>query len=153
MSAPEPAPLPDDADVPDEADGEAAAARDADASEEADDGAGSARDAARLEEVRRSIVVLGDRVLVSPPDDSERKSKGGILIPATARSVDRKGIWGEAIAVGPHVRQLGVGDEVLYLPEDAIEVDVQGDAYLIVRERDVHAVASSRRDGATGLYL
>lgn len=128
MSAPEPAPVPDTA-----------------ASEPSDED--------RFAEVRRSIAVLGDRVLVAPPEDTERKSKGGILIPATARSIDRKGIWGEAIGIGPHVRQLGVGDDVLYLPEDAIEVDVQGDAYLIVRERDVHAVASARRDGATGLYL
>ncbi|MFA9445537.1 co-chaperone GroES [Egicoccus sp. AB-alg6-2] len=104
-------------------------------------------------ELRRSVAVLGDRVLVSPPDDRERRTKAGILIPATAKSVDRKGIWGEAIGVGPHVRSVSTGDEVLYLPEDAIEVDVQGDAYLIVRERDIHAVGSTRRDGATGLYL
>ncbi len=97
--------------------------------------------------------MLGDRVLVAPPSDAERRTKGGILIPATAASVDRKGIWGEAIAVGPHVRHVDVGDEVLYVPEDAVEVDVQGDPYLVVRERDVHAVASTRRDGATGLYL
>ena len=104
-------------------------------------------------EIRRSVAVLGDRVLVSPPDDGERRTKAGILIPATAESVDRKGMWGEAIGVGPHVRAVATGDEVLYLPEDAIEVDVQGDAYLIVRERDIHAVGSTRRDGATGLYL
>ena len=161
MSAPEPAPLPDGP-SDDASDGSAtseepAAPEDAVTDPSSDEGdaapSATARDAARLEEVRRSVVVLGDRVLVAPPDDSERKSKGGILIPATARSVDRKGIWGEAIAVGPHVRQLGVGDELLYLPEDAIEVDIQGDPYLIVRERDVHAVASTRRDGATGLYL
>lgn len=102
---------------------------------------------------RRSVAVLGDRVLVHPPSDAERRSKGGILIPATAASIDRKGIWGEAIGVGPHVRHVSVGDEVLYVPEDAIEVDVQGDPYLIVRERDIHAVGSSRSDGATGLYL
>jgi chaperonin GroES len=108
---------------------------------------------AKVAAVRRSVAVLGDRVLVAPPGDAERTSKGGILIPATARSMDRKGLWGEAIGIGPHVRHLDVGDEVLYLPDDAIEVDVQGDAYLIVRERDVHAVASARRDGATGLYL
>ncbi len=105
------------------------------------------------DEPRRSVVVLGDRVLVAPPSDAERRTKGGILIPATAASVDRKGIWGEAIAVGPHVRHVDIGDEVLYVPEDAVEVDVQGDPYLVVRERDVHAVASTRRDGATGLYL
>jgi chaperonin GroES len=104
-------------------------------------------------DARRSVAVLGDRVLVAPPSDAERRSKGGILIPATAASIDRKGIWGEAVAVGPHVRHVDVGDDVLYVPEDAIEVDVQGDAFLIVRERDVHAVGSTRRDGATGLYL
>ncbi len=102
---------------------------------------------------RRAVTVLGDRVLVAPPDDAERRSKGGIVIPATARSVDRKGIWGEAIGVGPHVRHVTIGDEVLYLPEDAIEVDVRGDAYLIVRERDVHAVGSEDSAAATGLYL
>ncbi len=98
--------------------------------------------------------MTGDRVLVAPPDGDERRTKAGILIPATAKSVDRKGIWGEVIGVGPHVRAIEVRDEVLYLPEDAIEVDVKGDAYLIVRERDVHAIASTRaEDGATGLYL
>lgn len=116
--------------------------------------AASDRAAARAGDHPRAVSVLGDRVMVAPPSDGERTSKGGILIPATARSVDRKGIWGETIGVGPHVRHVQVGDEVLYVPEDAIEVDVQGDGYLIVRERDVHAVASTRRaDNATGLYL
>lgn len=101
---------------------------------------------------RRSVTVTGDRLLVAPPD-TERRTKAGILIPATAESVDRKGIWGEVLAIGPHARQVATGDEVLYLPDDAIEVDVQDEAYLIVRERDVHAIASSRSDGATGLYL
>ncbi len=102
---------------------------------------------------RRGVSVLGDRVLVSPPDEGERQTKGGILIPATARSVDRKGIWGETIGVGPHVRQISTGDEILYLPEDAIEIDVQGEAYLIVRERDVNAVASVQSESGSGLYL
>lgn len=110
----------------------------------------AAESAARL---RRHVAVLGDRVLVAPPDAGERQTKGGILIPATARSVDRKGIWGEALGVGPHVRHVQPHDNVLYLPDDAIEVDVQGDHYLIVRERDVHAIASTRREDATGLYL
>ena len=102
---------------------------------------------------RRSVQVTGDRILVAPPDDAERRSTGGILIPATARSVDRRGIWGTTIGVGPHVRTVDGGDEVLYLPEDAIEVDVRGEAYLIVRERDVHAVASDGGTDGTGLYL
>ncbi|MEX1178137.1 MAG: co-chaperone GroES [Nitriliruptor sp.] len=103
---------------------------------------------------RRVVTVLGDRVLVAPPDDAERRTRAGIVIPATARSVERKGIWGATLSVGPHVRHVTVGDEVLYLPEDAIEVDVQGDSYLIVRERDVHAVGSdAAADTNTGLYL
>jgi chaperonin GroES len=147
MSAPGPVPAPLDA--PDD-----------DATSPAPDDATSPAPAAAApaatpaEGPRRAVTVLGDRVMVAPPDDAERRSKGGILIPATARSVDRKGIWGEAIAVGPHVRHVELGDEVLYLPEDAIEVDVQGEAYLIVRERDVHAVGSARSGvAATGLYL
>ena len=104
-------------------------------------------------DVRRAVAVLGDHVLVAPPDSAERQSKAGILIPATAKSVDRKGIWGEVRGVGMHVRHVQMDDEVLYLPEDAIEVDVQGDTFLIVRERDIHATASTREDSATGLYL
>ena len=66
-----------------------------------------------VSDLRRSVAVLGDRVLVSPPGDAERRSKAGILIPATAKSVDRKGIWGETIGVGPHVRHVQLRDEVL----------------------------------------
>lgn len=102
---------------------------------------------------RRAVQVLGDRVLVALPGQGERTTRTGLLIPATADSVDRRGRWGEVLAVGPHVRSVMTTDEVLYLPEDAIEVDVRGDAYLIVRERDVHAVASTRTDARTGLYL
>ncbi len=102
---------------------------------------------------RRSVSVTADRVLVAVPDGAERKSKGGIVIPATAQSIDRQGVWGEVIGIGPHVRNVSPGDEILYLPDDAIEVDIQGEAYLIVRERDIHAIASTRQDGSTGLYL
>jgi chaperonin GroES len=57
------------------------------------------------------------------------------------------------VAVGPHVRTIKVGDNVLFNPEDRFEVEVQGDEYVILRERDIHAVASTRIDGGTGLYL
>jgi len=59
----------------------------------------------------------------------------------------------EVAAVGPHVRTIRAGDTVLYNPEECFEVDVQGEEYLILRERDVHAIASERMDGGTGLYL
>jgi len=46
------------------------------------------------------------------------------------------------------------GDRVLFNPEDRYEVEVRGRDYIILRERDVHAVAAERLDDAsTGLYL
>jgi chaperonin GroES len=47
-----------------------------------------------------------------------------------------------------------VGDQVLFNPEDRYEVEVRGMDYIIVRERDIHAVAAQRlEEGSTGLYL
>ncbi len=97
--------------------------------------------------------MLIERVLVSvPKSEGERRSRAGILIPATAQ-VARRLSWAEVAAVGPHVRTIRAGDTVLFNAEDSFEVDVNGDEFLIVRERDVHAVASERMDGGTGLYL
>jgi len=102
---------------------------------------------------KQPITVLADRVLVQVGQaEGERRSRSGILIPATAQ-VSRRLAWAEAVAVGPHVRTVKVGDNVLFNPEDRFEVEVQGDEYVILRERDIHAVASTRIDGGTGLYL
>ena len=101
-----------------------------------------------------AVHVTADRILCRAPGDDDRRTKGGILIPATAKSADRRGIWAEVAEVGPLVRGTHPGDRVLVLPEAIVEVDVRGDVFLIVRERDVHAVASGERDaGSTGLYL
>jgi chaperonin GroES len=102
---------------------------------------------------KQPVTMLNDRVLVSlPQSEGERRSRAGILIPATAQ-VHRRLAWAEVAAVGPHVRTVRSGDTVLFNPEECFEVDVQGEEYLILRERDVHAVASERMDGGTGLYL
>jgi chaperonin GroES len=99
------------------------------------------------------ITVLADRVLVQVGQaEGERRSRSGILIPATAQ-VSRRLTWAHTVAVGPHVRSVKIGDNVLFNPEDRFEVEVQGEEYVILRERDIHAVASTRIDGGTGLYL
>ncbi len=82
----------------------------------------------------------------------ERRSGGGIVIPATAQVAKRLS-WGEVFGVGNHVRTVKVGDRVLFNHEDQFEVEVQGEAYLVMRERDLHAVASERTEHGTGLYL
>ncbi len=98
--------------------------------------------------------MLADRLLVQIPllGDGERASRGGILIPATAQ-ISKRLAWAEVVAIGPQVRNIEPGDRVLFNPEDRYEVEVRGEDYLILRERDIHAVASERIEGGTGLYL
>ena len=101
------------------------------------------------------IRMLHDRVLVSMESDAgERRSSGGIVIPATAAMGGRRLAWSRVAAVGPHVRTVEVGDRVLFDPEDKAEVEVNAETYLLMRERDIHAVAADRLgDSQTGLYL
>ncbi|WTX89645.1 co-chaperone GroES [Streptomyces sp. NBC_00637] len=102
------------------------------------------------------IRMLHDRVLVKQEaGEGERRSGGGILIPATA-AVGRRLAWAQVVAVGQNVRTVEPGDRVLYDPEDRAEVEVRGVAYVLMRERDLHAVAADRFEGSedsTGLYL
>jgi chaperonin GroES len=102
---------------------------------------------------KQPINMMSDRLLVQvPQNEGERMSRSGILIPATAQ-LSKRLAWAEVVAVGPHVRNITTGDRVLFNPEDRYEVDVQGEDYLILRERDIHAVASDRLDAGAGLYL
>jgi chaperonin GroES len=101
------------------------------------------------------IKMLHDRVLVELDREAgERRSSGGIVIPATAAMGARRLAWSKVVAVGPQARAVEVGDRVLFDAEDKSEVEVHGELYVVMRERDVHAVAAERvGDEATGLYL
>ena len=103
---------------------------------------------------RLPVRMLHDRVLVDVEGEvGERRSGGGIVIPATA-SVGRRLSWGAVAAIGPNVRQVQVGDRVLFDPEDRAEVEIGLKDFLLLRERDLHAVAAGRvPEGSTGLYL
>jgi chaperonin GroES len=88
---------------------------------------------------------LGDRVVIKP-SPAEEKTKGGIILPDTAKE---KPVVGEIIAVGPGRRsddgamipmELKVGDKVLYGKYSGTEVTVEGQEYLIMREADIFAV-------------
>jgi len=101
------------------------------------------------------IKMLHDRLLVEvDQENGERRSAGGIVIPATAAMAARRLVWSRVIAAGPHARSVQIGDRVLFDPEDKAEVEVQGETYVVMRERDIHAVAADRLgDEAAGLYL
>jgi chaperonin GroES len=100
------------------------------------------------------IRLLHDRVLVRVDgSEGERRSAAGIVIPATA-AVGRRLAWATAVGVGPNVRSIVNGDRVLFDPDDRSEVELHGQAYVLLRERDVHAVAANRvENDGTGLYL
>jgi len=115
--------------------------------------AAAKKDTVRTEESKLPIKMLNDRVLVRIPDkEGERRSSGGILIPATAQ-LSKRLVWAEVVALGQNVRSAEIGDRVLFSPEDRYEVEVGGNDYIMLRERDIHAVAASRIESHTGLYL
>ena len=91
------------------------------------------------------IKPLGDRVLVQPSEEKE-KTKGGILIPDTAKERPQEGT---VIAVGEgkktdegKIVALSVksGDKVLYGKYSGTEITVDGEEYLIMREEAILAV-------------
>lgn len=88
---------------------------------------------------------LADRVVVRP-SAAEEKTKGGIIVPDTAKE---KPVWGEIIAVGPGKIsdegkvipvEVKVGDQVLYGKYSGTEVTIDGEEVLIMRESDIFAI-------------
>lgn len=88
---------------------------------------------------------LGDRVLVKRVEE-EQKTKGGIIIPDTAKEKPQEG---EVVAVGPGARDedgeriamdLKAGDRILFGKWSGTEVKVDGEDLLIMKESDVMGV-------------
>ena len=87
-----------------------------------------------------TIKPLADRVLVQP-STPETVTKGGIIIPDTAKEKPQKGI---VVAAGPGKKDepvtVKVGDSVLYGKYAGTEITVDGQEYLIMREADIFAI-------------
>ncbi|MBA3647585.1 MAG: co-chaperone GroES [Chitinophagales bacterium] len=83
---------------------------------------------------------LADRVLVQPAD-AEEKTKGGIIIPDTAKEKPMKGT---VMAVGGGKKDepmtVKAGDTVLYGKYAGTEITIEGQEYLIMRESDIFAI-------------
>ena len=90
------------------------------------------------------IKPLADRVVVKPAA-AEEKTKGGIIVPDTAKE---KPVWGEVVAVGPGRVEDGkvipmevkTGDKILYGKYSGTEVTLDGEELLIMRESDIFAI-------------
>ena len=116
------------------------------------DGSGAAYPGV-VAESKLEIQMLHDRLLVKTvPDTSERRSSAGLVIPDTVKLATRLA-WGEVVGAGTNARHVKTGDRVLFDPEEQGEVEVNGERYVILRERDVHAVANESPERGTGLYL
>ncbi len=87
-----------------------------------------------------SITPLHDRVVVKA-DAAEEKSKGGIIIPDTAKE---KPMRGTVIAAGNGKKDEPVtvkaGDTVLYGKYAGTEIEIESVPYLIMRESDILAI-------------
>jgi len=88
---------------------------------------------------------LHDRVVIRRLD-GEEKTKGGIIIPDTAKEKPQEG---EVVAVGPGARdeggklihiELAAGDRVLFGKWSGTEVKIEGEELLIMKESDVMGV-------------
>ena len=88
---------------------------------------------------------LADRVVVKPAE-AEEKTKGGIILPDTAKE---KPVEGTIVAAGPgKVADSGelvkmsvkVGEKVLYGKYSGTEVTIDSEEYLIMRESDIFAI-------------
>jgi chaperonin GroES len=103
------------------------------------------------------IQLTADRLVVQVRENGERKTAGGLLIPATAVPAPKRLAWGDVTLVGPDVRVAKTGDRVLFLPSAGLEVELEGEDYVLLRERDVQAVsappAGSAKDRTPGQYL
>ena len=95
---------------------------------------------------------LHDRVLIQPLEQ-DTKTKGGIIIPDTAKE---KPVEGKVVAVGPGARDengklrpldVKVGDHVLYGKWSGTEVKVDGEDVLIVKESDIMGVIEQTKAG------
>lgn len=114
--------------------------------------------ATKATSIGEDVRLTGDRLVVHLPENGERKSSSGLLIPATAAPAPKRLAWADVRLVGPDVRVAARGDRVLFLPSSGLEVELEGQEMVLLRERDVQAVSSppaggKRADRTPGQYL
>ncbi|MBB4933160.1 chaperonin GroES [Lipingzhangella halophila] len=106
-----------------------------------------------MSDSKREVQMLHDRLLIRPVEEKgERRSSAGLVIPDTVKMGTRL-TWGEVCGAGTSARHVKSGDRVLFNPEEQLEVEIHGELYVIMRERDIHAMANEDPEYGTGLYL
>jgi chaperonin GroES len=80
---------------------------------------------------------LADR-LVAKPLEAEEKTSSGFYVPDSAKE---KPQMGEVVAVGKEVKEVKIGDHIVYSQYKPDQVKVDGDELMIMKEEDVLAIA------------
>ena len=92
---------------------------------------------------------LGDRIVVEPLE-AEEKTKGGIILPDSAKEKPQEG---KVVAVGkgkigedgkPVPMEIKVGDKVLYGKYSGTEITIEDKEYIILKEEDILAVVEDK---------
>jgi chaperonin GroES len=87
-----------------------------------------------------NIKLLEDRVLLKP-EVVEEKTKGGIIIPDTAKEKPQKGkVYAVGIGKKKELLTVKVNDFVLYGKYSGTEITLKGEDYLIMKESDIYAI-------------
>ncbi len=94
---------------------------------------------------------LGDRLVVKPIE-GETRTKGGIILPDTAKEKPQEG---KVLAVGPGrlsedgkriAMEVKVGDVVLYVKYGGTEIKIEGEELIVLRESDILAKRVSKKE-------
>jgi chaperonin GroES len=82
-----------------------------------------------------NVSPLGDYV-VAEPEEAPTKTASGLYLPEKATEKPKVA---KVVAVGPHAKQVKVGDRILYKSYSPTEVKLGGVEYLLVKEEDILA--------------
>jgi len=98
---------------------------------------------------KKNMTPTLNRILVTPPatEEVDQKSSGGLFIPQQAREASRF-VQGRVLAVGPDVKQINVGDEVLYSREQGNDIS-SGASVVAVLIEDKHIAVVVTGAGAS----
>lgn len=88
----------------------------------------------------KEFIPLHNRVLVIP-DEKEKKTKGGIIVPDTVKNTPNQG---KVYASGPGYKgvetTVKAGDKVMYQKNAGTEIEIEGKSYLLMREEDIFGI-------------
>lgn len=82
-----------------------------------------------------TIKPLGDRI-VAVQEEAPDKTVSGLYLPETAKD---KPVFAKVTAVGPEVKAIKIGDNILYKNYSTTEVKINNKQYLIIKEEDILA--------------